>query len=96
MQHGAVPLQWPQCLCPHSGTIPHVLQESTAPTSAGRSSAPQYNVKQEETLLTITKWGILIMLLTGNVSEVETIVQNVSTPMNQLLPKGKSVPFEKC
>lgn len=95
MQHGAMPLQWSQRLHPHSGTIPRVLQESTAPTSAGRSSAPQCKVKEEEALLTITKWGILIMLLTGNLSEVETIVQNVSTPVNQLLPKGKSVPFEK-
>lgn len=43
----------------------------------------------------IAKPGTLIITLPGKLSEVETIFQNVSTLVDQLLPKGKTAPHEK-
>lgn len=80
------------CHCPCSGTILHFLWGSTAPSLPGRSGVPHCNMGQEKTLLAISKW---VTLLTGNLSKVKTIVQNVSVLVNQLLPRGKAEPFEE-
>lgn len=58
----------------------------------GRSGAPHCNTRQKKTLLAISK---LVILLTGNLSKVKSIVQNVSVSMSQLLPRGKAEPFEE-
>lgn len=76
------------CTC--SGTIPPFLWGSTAPSLPGRSGAPHCNMRQEKTFLVVSKW---VILLTGNLSEVKTIVQNISVLMIQLLPRGKAEAF---